>query len=346
MKHIIIILLFGLLAAGCTKQTPALPVGNIVSLQISGFTVDDSLQLIHGDKVFATVANSFNINTLLSIAPDQMDQIYIRKKGAAATIATRNIPATPFMQTTSIFYDNGKIYDKTITLLFKGYAMVDSLELTLDDQVVSSGIESNFTPSVAIGAEEGMARVLQIKNKKTGAVLSTRKITATPAKQNITFFYDGKELIDKLDLTPPVNPTHMNVSAKFETTLPGLFTGTPIDLTFYKYDVKKGVTAAEETGIKLSVSGTFSEPLALPSLPEDYRYFFRLAQTGINTLPYDTTKELLPIRNVGSSNLAITFVPGTAQLWVIKDQKIKIANGPMKGTQFRLLFTDLSQYFQ
>lgn len=345
MRHILFILLFGLLATGCKKQTPAIPIGNVVNLQISGFTVGDSLELLNEGNVIATVTNTFNVTTLLSIAPDQRGEITLRKKGTTNIITTRYVLASPFSQTTSIFYDNGKIYDKSIKLLFKGYAIADSLELTLDGQLVSSGIENKFTPSAEIGAEEGMQRTLQIKNKKTGAVLSTRKIAATPAEQVVAFFYDGKALIDKLNLAPPANPAYMNVSAKFETTLPDLFTGTPIDIVFYKYDIKKGTISAEEAGIKLSVSGIFSEPLALPPLPKDYQYTFRLTKTGTNIIPYDTTKELLPIKNTGST-ATITFTPGTSQLWVIKDQKVKISGGSSKGTQFRALFTDLSQYFQ
>jgi hypothetical protein len=345
MKHITLILLCGWLITACNKQTPALPVGNVVSVQISGFTVGDSLEMLNEGKVIATVINTFLVNTLLTVAPDQQGEIAIRKKGTTAIIATRHFAATPFKQSTSIFMDNGRIYDKSIKLMFRGYAMTDSLEFILDGQIVASGIENNFTPFTEVGAEDNVQRELQIRNKKTGAILSSRKITATPAEQMITFFYDGKALIDKINLTPPANPAYMNVSAKFETTLPDFFTGTPIDVVFYKYDIKKGVVSSEEAGIRLLVSGAFSEPIALPPLPADYRYTFRLAKTGTNTLPYDTSKDLLPIRNTGTNNV-ITFAPGSAQLWVIKDFKTKISGGPSKGTQLRASFTDLSQYFQ
>ncbi|MCW3467850.1 hypothetical protein [Chitinophaga nivalis] len=333
------------LAVACKKQVPALEIGNVVRFGISGFTVGDSLEFWNEGNIMATVGGTFAIDELIAVPVTGQGIIEIRKQGSTQVIATRYVATTPFLQTTSIFHDNGKIYDKSVKLELKGYAMIDSLELLLDGTVITSGIENKFTPFVNIGAEEGMQRELQIRNKKNGNVLSVRKITATTAVQKIFFYYDGKDLIDKVNLAPPANPAYMNVTVKLEPSLPEFFTGMPVDLVFYKQDLSKGLDAVVKADIKISLSGDFGEPVTLPPLPDNFRYVGRLCRTGTELAPYDTTKDLLPIRNLGT-NTNFVFSPGKSQLWIIKDVKSRRPNGPSKGTIFTLNYTDLSQYFQ
>lgn len=344
MKRIILTLLAGLLLMACTKQKNALPEGKVVSLNLNGFAVGDSLELVNKDSVLATVVGTYSVNTLIFVPAGQEAEIIYRKKGTTAVLARQSITATPYQQSNSLFYDNGKIYNKTIKIYLKGYASEGVLDILIDGKVVTSGSAGDFEEFIQIGAEEGKTRELTIKDQETAKLLSTKQISPEQAVQTIKFYYDGKKMVDKIDLIPPTDPNSMNICVKFDSFYPEFFLGHPVDLVFYKYKTADMNSTMEATNIRVSVTGNFSEPFALPALPDDSRYYLKIFKPGTDIVPYDTTKDILPIHNRGFLN--ITVSPGKSQLWIIRDSKEVRRGGTLKGTIFSNSFFDISGYFQ
>ncbi|QIL42272.1 hypothetical protein G7074_25240 [Pedobacter sp. HDW13] len=329
----------------------------IIQLSITGSTTVD-LEYLYKDSVVGDTkagTGGINLKTLLSVK-DQNAVLMVRKKGATEILLSKAITAVPFDQNISIFYDGTKIYNNSVTLEIKGFALSGELEFLVDGNVFASGTGkiNNVSP---ILIDKGTTREITVRKKGETAVLLTKTIESAIPRQNINFFFDGIKIADNVKLDPPVNTANMMVKAKFETTFPVQFKNVDVDLVFYTR-LKPLSTAAYATAgtkvmpelrVSLLKDGSFSQ-IELPPLPNaDYIYSFDIVEKGTNTVPYTTTSApfvlaTFPFKPNDGRYGEIIFDAGKSKLFVINDSKNVLAS--TRSTYFSGKITDLSQYFQ
>lgn len=327
----------------------------IVQLNVTGAS-SVQLEYLYKDSVIAAPpAGGINVKTLLTVKDQQAD-LKVRKKGSTEILLSKTITAAPFDQFISIFYDGTKIYNSSVSLNIKGYALAGELEFSLDGKVFLSGTGTinNLSP---ILIDQGNTREITVRRKGETAVLLTKTIESATPRQNINFFFDGTKIVDNVKLDPPVNAANMLVSAKFETLFAPQFKNVDVDLVFYTR-LKPQSTAAYATAgtkvmpeIRLTLlkDGSFSQT-ELPPLPgANYIYSFDIVEKGTNTVPYTTTSApfvlaTFPFKPNEGRYGEINFEAGKSKLFVINDTKNVLAN--TRGTYFSGKITDLSQYFQ
>ena len=339
----------------CSKQEQFNEQTKNIQLSISGSSTD-TLEYLIGGKVIATSnpISGFNIKTLVSTDENQQE-LQIRKKGSAEILQTKSIKSAPFEQSITCYYDGTKLYDKIINLKTKGYSGTATLEFILNGRVIASGTGKQFPENLSVNINDGETQEIQIRKQGETNILATKVITSTPAEQLLTFYYDGQTILDKLDLTPPVNPLNMSISAKFETSLGGIYTG-PVDIVFFIRDLNQpdNVNGNVLTSFHLSLpgDGSFSNSIELPALPANtegtnYVYSFRIFKSGTtDVVPYTTTGDLAPLKF--TNTLAPDFKAGSSQIWILNDVKTVKTSGPpaQRGTAYTVTVTDIAQFFQ
>lgn len=333
----------------------------VIQLSISGNTEVD-LEYLYKDSVIADTktgtTNSINIKTLLTVK-DQNATLKVRKKGTAEILLTKNITATPFDQSISIFYDGTKVYNNSISLAIKSYALSGELEFLLDGNLFTSGTGAiNKVSSILI--DKGTTREITIRKKGETAILLKKIIESTNAQQNIGFFFDGNKIVDNVKLDPPANPANMMISAKFETTFPIQFKGVDVDLVFYTRpssaaNTVVGTKVIPEIRFTLPKDGSLNS-IELPALPgANYIYSFDIVEKGTNSYPYNSGTPLVingytlkPNEGRVTSAFAtdgFNFQAGKSKLFVITDARTSVAATKTIYVSGGRL-TDLSQYFQ
>ena len=329
----------------------------IIQLNITGTTNVD-LEYLYKDSIIASTkagTGGIGVKTLLAVQ-DQNSTLKIRNKTSAEILLTKTITAVPFDQNISIFYDGTKIYNNSVSLGIKGFALAGELEFLVDKNVFLSGtgIVDNVSP---ILIDKGTTREITVRKKGETTILLTKTIESTTPRQNINFFYDGTKIVDNVKLDPPANAANMLVSAKFETLFTPQFKNVDVDLVFYTR-LKPLSTAAYATAgtkvmpelrVTLLKDGSFSQ-IELPPLPgANYIYSFDIVEKGTNTVPYTTTTApfvlaTFPFKPNEGRYGEINFEAGKSKLFVINDTKNVLAN--TRSTYFSGKITDLSQYFQ
>lgn len=329
----------------------------IIQLNITGTTNVD-LEYLYKDSIIASTkagTGGIRVKTLLAVQ-DQNSALKIRNKTTAEILLTKTITAVPFDQNVSIFYDGTKIYNNSVSLGIKGFALAGELEFLVDKNVFLSGtgIVDNVSP---ILIDNGTTREITVRKKGETAILLTKTIESTTPRQNIGFFFDGTKIVDNVKLDPPTNAANMSVSAKFETLFTPQFKNVDVDLVFYTR-LKPLSTAAYATAgtkvmpelrVTLLKDGSFSQ-IELPPLPgANYIYSFDIVEKGTNTVPYTTTSApfvlaTFPFKPNEGRYGEINFEAGKSKLFVINDTKNVLAN--TRSTYFSGKITDLSQYFQ
>lgn len=327
----------------CSKQEKLNPDTKNIQLSITGNTTD-TLEYVIAGKVVATSVPStgFTIKTLISIT-DNQQEIQIRKKGATDILQTRKIQSSPFEQSFTCYYDGTKLYDKNVVLKTKGYAGTSTLEFVLNGKVIGSGTGNKFPESMTININEGENQEVQIRKQGETEILTTKTIVSTQAEQVITFYYDGQVILDKIDLTPPANPANINVSAKFETTLPLYYAG-PVDLVFFIRD-NTGSNVITTYRLELPADGAFSSNIELPPLAAESTYTFRIFKSGTNdVVPYNTSNDVTPLKY---NYIAISeFKAGSSQLLILNDTRTSRSTpAALKGTTYSLTMTDIAPFF-
>lgn len=334
----------------------------VVKLIIDGSTTED-LEFVYKDSVIAeskgeSGGRKFYITALLKITSEEAE-VKVRKKGSVSIIKTQPIKSLPFDQTISIYYDGTKIYNGAVDYQIKGYAISGELEFLLDGQVIASGsgeIENN----ISFGIDKNSTRKIEVRIKGGTAILATKTISNSPAKQTLRFLFDGSKIVDNIQLNPPLNPSNMAINAKFETTLPNLFNGKDVDLVFYtkNYQTEVVTKVTPELRFTLPVNGKFAS-FELPPLPDNTSFYtYDIYEKGTNNVPYDLSKlsPIFPIHypNVGQNGqlffgerngVSIFHDPGTSKLLLIKDVESNVFS-PDQGTMFYGEMKDLSKYFQ
>jgi len=327
----------------------------IIQLNVMGASSVE-LEYLYKDSVIAAPpAGGINVKTLLTVK-DQHADLKIRKKGSTEILLSRTITAAPFDQYISIFYDGTKIYNSSISLLIKGYALAGELEFLIDGNVFLSGTGSiNNTSPILI--DKGTKREITVRKKGETDILLAKTIDATSNSQSINFFYDGIKIVDNVSLNPPVNPANMMVSAKFETLFAPQFKNVDVDLVFYTRLKPQSTAAYATAGTKvqpelrltLLKDGTFNQ-IELPPLPDaNYIYSFDIVEKGTDNVPYTTTSApfvlaAYPFKPNQGRYGEINFEAGKSRLFVINDTKNILAN--TRSTYFSGKVTDLSQYFR
>jgi len=344
------------LSLGCTKQELAQPdQEKVIKLSIIG-TSTDILEFIYNDKVVANNANTggFSIQALLPVK-DENSTIQVRKKGTVAILKTEKLLPAPFNQQMSIYYDGTKLYDGYTSLAIKGYALSGELEFLLGETILASGtgvINTTNNPS-QIPIDKGTTREVIVRKKGETTILATKTITSAPT-QSLTFFFDGTNLVNNVQLEAPVNPANMLVSAKFETNFAAYFKNVDVDLVFYIRNTTAGTNTKASPEIRFTIpNGQFSK-IELPPLPgpsPEYVYSFDIYEKGTTTVPYTTTVApfilaTFPFKqNEGQLGGTIAFEPGKSMMLLIKDTKSLKTTLP-RATAITGVITDLSQYFQ
>ena len=353
------------LYTACNKKEVASPdQGKVVKLTITGNSTEQ-LEFIYKDEVVATPKdpNNISINTLLSVN-GQDEELKIRKKGTTEILQSKKITNTPYAQNINIYYDGKKIYEKSLTLLLKGYAISGELEFLIDGELVgagSSAIEKNLT----ILMDNNGTRELTIRKKGETAILLTKTISATPANQSLVFLFDGISIVGNVQLDPPANPQNMMIKARFKTSFPLQFKNVDVDLVFYTRvltspPLNVGTKVTPEIRFTLQKDGTFNT-IELPPLPgPEYVYCYDIYEKGTNIEPYNPGSPLtitgytikpnegrVSSAYINFSYTMIDFQAGKSKLLILTDGT---RTGIIAGVKSTFIsggrVNDLSQYFQ
>lgn len=344
----------------CNKKELASPdQGKVIKLTITGNSTEQ-LEFIYKDEVIATPKdpNNININTLLSVN-GQDEELKIRRKGTTEILQSKKITNTPYAQNINIYYDGTKVYENAVTLLLKGYAISGELEFLIDGKLSGEG-SAQIEKSLTLPMDNNGTRELTIRKKGETAILFTKTIPASPARQQLVFFFDGTSIVDNVQLDPPANPQNMMIKARFQTTYPLQFKNVDIDLVFYTRlataaNTVVGTKMVPELRFKLPKDGSF-QTLELPPLPgSNYIYSFDIVESGTTLDPYTSGSPLVlagaTIKpNEGRATTQylsdpIKFEAGKSKLLIITDQRTLVAASKsiyISGGKT----TDLSQYFQ
>lgn len=369
LKNHILLVLFAVigLSLSCSKTELLSPEPlKIVKLKILG-TSEVDLEYLYKDSVIAESkiinSNGINITTLITLKDEDGD-LKVRKKGTSEILLTKTIASAPFDQNINIYYDGNKIYDNTISLGIKGFALSGELEFLLDGNVfLSSTGELNKVSSILI--DKGTTREISIRKKGETAILLSKTIESATARQNIVYFFDGTKIVDNVKLDPPVNPSNMMISARFETIFPNQFKGVDVDLVFYTRLLSAGNTSVgtkvtPEIRFTLLKNGSFNS-IELPPLPgPEYIYSFDIYEKGTNIEPYNPGSPLTITGYVIKPNEGrvtsayvnydysrINFQAGKSKLLIITDSKTAaIVAGTKSIYVSGGVVTDLSKYFQ
>ncbi|WP_316841168.1 hypothetical protein [Pedobacter gandavensis] len=361
MKKNILYLVFigfilGQFLISCKRQELAEPaIKKIISLQITGTTLPgDTLEFVKNGKVLLqTGFASFALSTKVSLEGESAE-VQIRRKRDQLVIARKTIIAEAYNQVLTCYYDGQEVYDTLVDLEIKGYSGPDELEFMLDGVLVGSGTGTTF-PSLKVTINKEKKRQVQIRKKGDPKILLDYEVLGNVALQKLVFYYDGVQLLDKIELGAPQNPANMLFSASFKSSVT-VFSG-PVDLVFCKGSIYENFENLPVTShrIELNNDGSFSKNFELPALTaqdiaDKLHYGIRLVKRGtLIDIPYDLTNELRPIYpRSGVHTGEITVSPGTAMLMVFKDSKSVYATGPAsrRGTLFSLLGVDISAYFK
>ena len=355
---IFICLTFGLFLLGCKREELAEPTtGKIVNLKIKGTTLmTEPLEFVKNGIVFAeTINNSaeFEVNTKISIEGPTAE-IQLRRKSDQQVIAIRTVTNKLFNQELTCYYDGQHVYDALVNLEFKGYSGENELEFMLDGVLLGSGSGTVF-PSLSVVLNKEKKRQIQIRKKGDTEILLDYEVLVDAPLQKLVFYYDGIQLLDKIELAAPKNPANMLVSASFKSNV-AVFSG-PVDLVFHKGSMYDNVNFYNPTDLRIPLNndGSFSANFELPALsPEDVEgklnYGIKLVKRGtLIDLPYDLTNELKPILPLSGFYVnPMAFTPGGAMILVITDLKtVKTTGLPSsRGTLFSVNSTDISAYFK
>jgi hypothetical protein len=354
----VLLLLLASFFFSCSTEELAHPeVPKVVRLMIDGNSTKD-LECVYKDSIFTIARNDDSqgrlyLQTLLAV-DGKNGELKIREKGATKILQTRVITATPYEQIMNIIYDGEQVYSGIVNYQVKGYA-AGELEFLLDDKVVYSGV-GVIDNTISIGINQESNRKLTVRKKDETTALTSRTIQATPVIQSLKFFFDGTSMVDNIKLDPPANPANMSLTVKFETILPALFNGGPVDLVFFMRDNNTYATTKviPEIRVTIPTNGTFSKAIELPPVPVeegvDYQYTFEVFEPGTTTVPYNTAAVTLqPVRpgNGRFINSPVIFTAGSSKLILINDSQNAVRFPvTQKGTYFGVFITDLTAYFQ
>lgn len=338
----------------------------LVKLNIIG-TSEVDLEYLYKGSVIAesNISNSNDVNiTRLLTLNDQSGDVQIRKKGTSEILLTKSIASVPFEQNINIYYDGKKIYNNTISLGIKGFALSGELEFLIDGVVFSSSSGAVDKVSTIL-IDKGTTREISIRKKGETAMLLTKTIESATTRQDITYFFDGTKIVDNVKLDPPVNPSNMMISARFETTFPNQFKGVDVDLVFYTRlmvspNTVVGTKITPEIRFTLPKNGSFNA-IELPPLPgPEYVYSFDIYEKGTNIEPYNpgspltlTGYTIKPNEGrVASAYIdypenRINFQAGKSKLLIITDSRtLAIVAGTRSVFISGGKVNDLSKYFQ
>jgi hypothetical protein len=327
----------------------------IIQLNVTGASSVQLEYLYKDSLIAAPPAGGINVKTLLTVKDQQAD-LKVRKKGSTEILLSKTITAAPFDQYISIFYDGAKIYNSSVSLNIKGYALAGELEFLIDGNLFLSGTGTiNNTSPILI--DKGTTREITVRKKGETAILLTKTIESTVNSQNINFFYDGIKIVDNVSLDQPVNPANMMVKAKFETSFSPQFKNVDVDLVFYTRLKPLSTAAYATAGTKITPElrltllkdGTFSQIELPPLANANYIYSFDIVEKGTDNVPYTTTSApfvlaAYPFKPNQGRYGEINFEAGKSKLFVINDTKNVLAN--TRSTYFSGKITDLSQYFR
>jgi hypothetical protein len=356
MKHALytlFILSTALLLASCSKHEIFNSSPRVVQLSIQGNTTED-LDYIYRDSIVGSTKaglGGINITLLLAVTGDNAGLSIVRKS-TSDTLQQKPITVAPYAQTMSIYYDGTKMYDSSVLLQLKGYALSGQLEFRLDDKVLYTGTGAINT-QVAVLIDKNTTRTVKVvKTGETDPLLS-KTIAPSPARQTMSFFFDGTKMVENIQLTPPDNPANMMITAKFQSIFAPYFKEVDVDLVFY---VKNTATA---TAVKTSPEIRFTLPsggslrsIELPPLPAatGYVYTYDIYEKGTTAIPYTMSVApfilaTFPFQPNEGRYGDFTFEAGASKLWLINDRK-NLKTAAPRATYLSGIITDLSQYFQ
>lgn len=353
------------LYTACNKKELASPdQGKVIKLTIIGSSTEQ-LEFIYKDEVIATPKDpgNININTLLSVN-GQDEELKIRKKGTTEILQSKKITNMPFAQNINIYYDGTKIYENAVTLLLKGYAISGELEFLIDGKLSGEG-SARIEKSLTLLMDNNDTRELTIRKKGETAILFTKTIGATPVRQPLIFFFDGKNIVGNVELDQPVNPSNMMIKARFQTIFPNQFKGVDVDLVFYtrlltSTNTSVGTKITPEIRFTLPKDGSFNT-IELPPLPgPEYIYSFDIYEKGTNIEPYNPGSPLtlagytikpnegrVASAYVDFPENRLNFEAGKSKLLIITDARtLAIVAGIKSVFISGGKVNDLSQYFQ
>lgn len=368
-KSLVLLLLGIIFFTACQKhelfntETP-----QVIKLTINGATTSD-LEFVYKDSVVVSVAGnsagSFARTVLLNTADTENPELFIREAGSSGNIRSKKLTSASFNQSLSIYYENGKIYSKQVQYTVKGYAMSGELEFLLDGNPVFTG-SSKINRNLSVLLNENETRQLEVRKSGETFVLITDEIEPDVAEQSLTFFFDGTEIADGLEVAPPKNPKNMAVTAQFKTqyTDPNSNTlyftgGNEIDIVFYTR--KKGTENTNratpedkvdpEIRIPIPTDGRFVS-FELPVLTDEtMEYSFDFVEKGTDNVPYvrgTTSSNTYPELRANQGRYGKGIIPeaGKSRLLLISDA-FKSVTSPTPRHRIPIAtITDLSEYFQ
>lgn len=113
MKRYLFLLVMICVLSACGKKELAMSTPAVVKLTIKGYSMGDTLEVIDGSAVIATLRADQGFAEFVQVSvKGEQQQMEIRKKRTKEVLGTIAVDRTPFMQTKRLYYDGKKMDDK------------------------------------------------------------------------------------------------------------------------------------------------------------------------------------------------------------------------------------------
>lgn len=112
-RLIIYTFFLAVVVTACNKKELAMPTPSVVKMTFRGYSFDDTLEVVKGNELLATLRanSSFEAIALIAVNNDK-EQVGLRKKGTTEIISMIDVNKVPFQQRTKIFFDGKTVNDK------------------------------------------------------------------------------------------------------------------------------------------------------------------------------------------------------------------------------------------
>jgi len=293
VKYTMLLVLAMLVLQSCKKEElfqPAAP--QIVELAFSG-TTSVPLEFVYDNVVVDTTVgqnNSLPNPFPLNIAKGDQ-KIYVRKKGETDILKTFTINPASFQQKFGVLYDDGKIYDNSISYNLAIHPVGKDVEIFIDGNMkVQTSYGGILDSKITIPIDQGQTRELTVKIKGEDEVILSRTIAEADSNKVLKFFLDGKKPVEEMVLPALKNPQGMSLTFQLHPDVEygqTTFLGGDVDIVFYIRDLNTEEVTLLNPEVRVTVpQGQPFVTVELPPLPDSKMYTFDIFKKGTNEVVY------------------------------------------------------------
>lgn len=315
VKYTTLVALAMMVMQSCKKGELFQPTApQIVELAFSG-TTSIPLEFVYDNVVVDTTvgqSNSLPNPFPLNIAKGDQ-KIYVRKKGETAILKTFMINTALFQQKFGILYDDGKIYDSSISYNLAIHPMGKDVEIFLDgsikDQTNYGGI---LNSKLTIPIDKGQTRKLTVKIKGEDEVILTRTIAEADSNKVLKFLLDGKKPVEEMVLPALKDPQGMSLTFQLRPDVEygqTTFLGGDVDLVFYLRDQMTEEVTRPNPEIRVTVpQGQPFVTVELPPLLDSKMYALDIFKKGTHEVVYRSNSSAYTVQpGLGKYGLVYFF---------------------------------------